>query len=101
VFRVPFAILEKLIIENRELALRYSAALQKMYRKKSEKISAEQLALFLAQLPTAEAKRAHVEVEPVPAVADAPPAQEPKRRGGRKLLPDHLKMFAVPLRTYS
>lgn len=85
-----FSILEKLVTENRELALRYSAALQKMYRKKSEKISADQLALFLAQLPTADAERAHVEVEPLPAV-DAPPATEPKRRGGRKPLPDHLR----------
>jgi transposase len=85
-----FAILEKQQTEIRELALRYSAALQKMYRKKSEKISADQLALFLAQLPMAEAERAHVEVESLP-VVDAPPATEPKRRGGRKPLPEHLR----------
>lgn len=88
----------KLVSENRDLAARYTAALRQMHRKKSEKISADQLALFLAQLPPAEAARADVEVEPAPA-SDEPTTEKPKRRGGRKPLPDHLRreIVDVPL----
>ncbi len=93
-----FALVDKLLSDNRELAQRYTAALRHMHRKKSEKISADQLALFLAQLPPEEAARADVELEPAPE-DDEPAPEKPKRRGGRKPLPDHLRreIVEVPL----
>lgn len=93
-----FAVVEKLLADNRELATRYSAALRQMHRKKSEKISADQLALFLAQLAPEEAARADVDLAPLPET-DPPETDEPKRRGGRKPLPDHLRreVVEVPL----
>ena len=51
VVEILLSLVEKQQSEIRELAQRYTAALRQMHRKKSEKISAEQLALFLAQLP--------------------------------------------------
>ena len=43
---------------NHQLAFRLQAALRLLYRKKSERVSPEQLALFLAQLPRDEAAQA-------------------------------------------
>lgn len=96
VVEVLLSLVEKQQSEIADLAQRYMAALRQMHRRKSEKISADQLALFLAQLPLAEAARADVEVEPLP-VEPAP--EKPKRRGGRKPLPDHLRreVIDVPL----
>lgn len=97
---VLLALVEKQQSEIHDLAQRYMAALRQMHRKKSEKISADQLALFLAQLPPGEAARAEVEVEPLPD-ADEPETEKPKRRGGRKPLPDDLRreIVEVPLCT--
>ena len=93
-----FAVVEKLLADNRELASRYSAALRQMYRKKSEKISADQLALFLAQLAPEQSALAAVDLEPLPET-DQPETDQPKRRGGRKPLPDNLRreIIEVPL----
>lgn len=99
VVEILLALVEKQQSEIRDLAQRYTAALRQMHRKKSEKISADQLALFLAQLPAEEAARAQVELEPLPDSDDDAPADQPKRRGGRKPLPDHLRreIVNVPL----
>lgn len=99
VVAILLALVEKQQSEIRDLAQRYTAALRQMHRKKSEKISADQLALFLAQLPAEEAARAQVELEPLPESDDDAPADQPKRRGGRKPFPDHLRreIVNVPL----
>jgi hypothetical protein len=67
VIEVLLALVEKQQSEIRALAERYMAALRQIHRPKSEKISSDQLALFLAQLPPADSARAEVEVEPLPA----------------------------------
>lgn len=54
VIEVLFEILEREIRDHRDLAARYTTLLRSMYRSKSEKISADQLALFFAQLPANE-----------------------------------------------
>ncbi len=96
VIEVLLALVEKQQSELRHLAERYTAALRQMHRRKSEKISPDQLALFLAQLAPAEAARAAVEVEPLPQAGEPEP-ERPKRRGGRKPLPDHLRREIVPI----
>lgn len=93
---ILLTLVEKQQSEIRALAQRYMAALRQMHRPKSEKISPDQLALFLAQLPPAEAARAEVEVEPLPE-AQEPEADKPRRRGGRRPLPDNLRREIVPI----
>jgi len=51
---------------NHQLAVRLQAALRLLYRKKSERVSPEQLALCLAQLPRDEAAQAQVAPPPTP-----------------------------------
>lgn len=96
VVEVLLSLVEKQQSEIADLAQRYMAALRQMHRSKSEKISPDQLALFLAQLSPAEVARAVVELEALPA-PDEPEIDQPKRRGGRKPLPDHLRREIVEL----
>jgi len=49
-----FELLEKIMRDHSDLAARYTSMLRGMYRSKSERISPDQLALFLAQLPANE-----------------------------------------------
>lgn len=94
-------LVEKLTGDNQQLAQRLHAALRLLYRPKSEKVSADQLALFLSQLPPAEAARAQVETEApaIPSAEGAPPpastaagaSAEPKKKPGRKPLPENLR----------
>ena len=49
-----FELLEKVMRDHSDLAARYTSMLRGMYRSKSERISPDQLALFLAQLPANE-----------------------------------------------
>jgi transposase len=96
VIHILLQLVERQQSEIRDLAQRCVAALRQLHRPKSEKISADQLRLFVAQLPPAEAARAVVEVEPLPE-AQEPQAERPRRRGGRKPLPDHLRREIVPV----
>jgi hypothetical protein len=54
VIAILFEILEKVTRDHSDLAARYTSMLRQMYRSKSERISPDQLALFLAQLPANE-----------------------------------------------
>jgi len=65
-------LMEKLLTKNSQLEWRLQAALRQLYRKRSEKVSPEQLALFLSQLEDGEAAKANVEVTP-PAEPNNPP----------------------------
>jgi transposase len=88
-------LLQKLLIKNTQLEWRLQMALRQLYRKRSEKVSPEQLALFLSQLDSSEAAKANVETAP-PATGDGtvPPSGEAKPksrlRPSRKPLPDNL-----------
>ena len=62
-------LMEQLLTKNSQLEWRLQAALRQLYRKRSEKVSPEQLALFLSQLEDSEAEKANVEVTP-PAVPE-------------------------------
>lgn len=98
VVELLLALVEKQQSDIHDLAERYSAALRQMYRRKSEKISADQLALFLAQLAPAETERAEVDLAPLPTSdEDAPGPDKPKRRGGRKPLPDNLRREIIEI----
>jgi len=105
-----FELLEKVMRDHSDLAARYTSMLRGMYRSKSERISPDQLALFLAQLPANETTKPPDEPEPPPAPelqpspgegdGDAPPAgpkpAKPKR-GGRKPLPPSMRREIVPV----
>lgn len=98
VTEVLLSLVEQQQSEIASLSQRYASALRQMYRKKSEKISADQLALFLAQLAPEDAARADVDLAPLPET-DPPETDPPKRRSGRKPLPDNLRreIIEVPL----
>jgi len=101
-----FELLEKMMRDHSDLAARYTAMLRGMYRSKSERISPDQLALFLAQLPANETIKPPDEPPPAPALppapvegdGDAPPAG-PKpskaKRGGRKPVPPSMRREIV------
>jgi len=100
-----FEILERVTRDHSELAARYTSMLRGMYRSKSERISSEQLALFLAQLPANETATPPDEPEPSPDPEPAegaggspptgPAAPPPKRRGGRKPVPSSMRREIV------
>jgi transposase len=96
-------LLEQLTTENTQLQWRLQAALRQLYRKKSERVSPDQLLLWLAQVPAAEAAAAHVETaapelstaEPATTPGgDSPPVPSgkgPRVRPVRRPLPAHLR----------
>ncbi|HEY5287403.1 MAG TPA: IS66 family transposase [Solirubrobacteraceae bacterium] len=99
-------LLEKLLTQNTQLEWRLQAALRQLYRKRSEKISPDQLAFFLAQIGEAEAAKANVETAPptpptIGGASDDQPAAQKKSppRAVRKPLPAHLRreIRKVPL----
>jgi len=87
------ALVEQLAQTNHDLTVRLQAALRLLYRKKSERVSPDQLALFLAQLPPETAAEAAVgpaaPAAPADAAADAPPAR--RRPRGKRPFPAHLR----------
>jgi transposase len=78
------ALVEQMTKANHQLAFRLQAALRQLYRKKSEKISSEQLALFLAQLPAEVAADAQVGDDPAPADDEIPTAAAGAEEAARK-----------------
>lgn len=60
VVKALFDLVEKLARDNSHLAARYTAALRLLHRPKSERISANQLALFLAQRNLSTILRQHL-----------------------------------------
>jgi len=108
-----FELLEKMMRDHSDLAARYTSMLRGMYRSKSERISPDQLALFLAQLPANETTERPEEPPPAPT---PPPAPEPPsgpaegdggsppagplkpakpKRGGRKPVPPSMRREIV------
>ncbi len=88
-------LIEKQQHDLRTLSDRYAAVLRKIYHSKSERISPDQLALFLSKLPTEEAARAQVEPPPGETEPDDPPPPPPagpRRRSGRRPLPGNLRI---------
>jgi len=101
-----FELLEKLTRDHSDLAARYVSMLRGMYRSKSERVSSDQLAMFLPQLPANEL----APPEPPPP-APTPPAgpaegdgrarpsgpQKPTkpRSGGRKPVPPSMRREIV------
>lgn len=91
-------LMEKLLTKNSQLEWRLQAALRQLYRKRSEKVSPEQLALFLSQLDDGEAAKANVEAtstvttesEDTPASAENRPKAQTKLRPTRKPLSSEL-----------
>jgi len=69
-----FELIECMVRDHSDLAARYTSMLRGMYRSKSEKVSPDQLALFLAQLPANEASPYPDEPPPAP---PPPPTPEP------------------------
>ena len=108
VLELVVGLLEQMATQNNQLEWRLQAALRQLYRKKSEKVSLEQLTLFLAQLTSEQKTQANVETvatpEPPassPSVSPAAPAPSPRRiPRGRKPLPETLRrevrLVAVP-----
>ena len=104
-----FEILERVMRDHSDLAARYTTMLRGMYRSKSERISAAQLALFFAQLPANEPIKPPDEPEPPPAPEPPPepvdgndgkpPAGSQKpakpKHGGRKPLPPSMRREIV------
>ena len=56
-------LVEQMASQNDQLAWRLQTALSQLYRKKSEKVSAEQLSLFLSRLGSEKAAQAEVELD--------------------------------------
>ena len=87
-------LMEKLLTKNSQLEWRLQAALRQLYRKRSEKVSPEQLALFLSQLEDGEAAKANVEVTPPAESKNSPVSSDdkakPKLRPTRKPLASDL-----------
>jgi transposase len=103
-----FELLEKMMRDHSDLAARYTSMLRGMYRSKSERISPDQLALFLAQLPANETTKPPDDPAPGPAPEPPPAPVEgdggaapvgPKpgkpKRGGRKPVPPSMRREIV------
>jgi transposase len=107
VIETLFEILEKVMRDHSDLAARYTSMLRGMYRSKSERISADQFALFFAQLPANETAKPPDEPPPAPEPppgpvegdGGSPPAgpQKPAKpkHGGRKPVPPSMRREIV------
>jgi transposase len=80
-------LMEKMLTKNSQLEWRLQAALRQLYRKRSEKVSPEQLALFLSQLEDGEAAKANVEVTPPATTEDNAGSSGDKAKPKTKLRP--------------
>jgi transposase len=96
------ALVEQMASQNDQLMWRLQTALSQLYRKKSEKISPEQLSLFLARLSQEKAVQAEVEglepqSDPEAEQTSTEPAKPPPANKARpkqphkKPFPDHLR----------
>jgi transposase len=105
-----FEILESMMRDPSDLAMRYTSMLRGMYRSKSERVSSDHLALFLAQLPATETAAPATEPPPEPPPPAPPPGpiegdggpppsgpQKPTtpKRGGRKPVPPSMRREVV------
>lgn len=96
------ALVEQMASQNDQLAWRLQTALSQLYRRKSEKISPEQLSLFLAKVGQ-KAEQANVETAEPQATPEAEQkssnessAERPSKKGQpkqphKKPFPDHLR----------
>jgi transposase len=80
-------LMETLLTKNSQLEWRLQAALRQLYRKRSEKVSPEQLALFLSQLEDGEAAKANVEATPPAATENNLGSSSDKAKPKTKLRP--------------
>jgi transposase len=92
--RLLLGLLASMSDQVHSLQSRLDTALRHLYVRKSEKISSEQLLLFLSKLPGAEAGQIDVETAPPPAPDDGPvPDDKAKPKGkphGKRAFPAHL-----------
>jgi len=105
--RLMVGLLESMAEQNTQLQFRLQAALRQLWRPKSERISAEQLALFLLKLPAAaEAETAHVETPSTAAAAtgdsqaagaDAAAKPARKKPRGKQPFPPNLPRRLEPV----
>ena len=87
-------LMEKMLTKNSQLEWRLQAALRQLYRKRSEKVSPEQLALFLSQLEDSEAAKANVETTPPAATENTAGASD--EQGEAEAAPDTQAAFFGP-----
>jgi transposase len=99
-------VLAQMATQNDELSWRLQTALSQLYRRKSEKISPEQLSLFLSKLTAEQAAQAEVELPdanstPETTEPEAPAADEIKRKEPKaphkKPFPPHLRREIRPI----
>ena len=111
-------LVEQMASQNDQLAWRLQTALSQLYRKKSEKISPEQLSLFLSKLAPEKAAQGDVETESEPksepeetqeqtetdsspseSEAKSPNAKRPPKRPSKKPFPEHLRreVLVIPV----
>jgi transposase len=105
-YRLILGLLESMAEQNLQLSFRLDAALRQLWRRKSEKISSDQLLLFLAKLPSAESAKADVESLDSGALPSSPeqtPPTPPKPKAkprGKQPFPEHLprrsEIISVP-----
>ena len=92
--RLVLGLLESMSGQVDALKMRLDAALRQLYARKSEKVSSEQLALFLSSLPAPEAQRTDGPVAPENASRPedaSPPDEKPKAPPhGKRAFPEHL-----------
>jgi transposase len=102
--RLVLGLLSSMATQNQALQHRLETALRQLWNRKSEKVSPEQLALFLARLPVEDAARAAVAgtapSDSAQAASSEAPASEPeaapapqpssRRRAGKRAFPADL-----------
>lgn len=97
-------LLEKMATENSKLAFRLQGALRQLYRKKSERLSSAQLALFLSDVMNEEGAElgapdaASSAASPAP--SDTPKAEKPPvppKRPKKRPFPDNLRREVLPI----
>jgi transposase len=100
------SLIEQMASQNDQLAWRLQTALSQLYRKKSEKISPEQLSLFLSRLTTEQVAQADVAAAeptedqtaaPPPAPPAGPPEPKAPKQPHKKPFPDHLRREIRPI----
>ena len=109
--QLVLSLIESMASQNQALQFRLETALRQLFSRKSEKVSKEQLALFLAKLPTAESTDPADagKTDPAPPEGSAPPAQaQPEgaanpvdpvtRRPKKHAFPAHLPRRRVDVR---
>lgn len=96
---IVVGMLGEALSKNDELGWRLQAALKLLGRKKSERVSRDQLALFLSKLTEGQAKLAETPAPPPDDTKTPPPAETPPppKTPHKKPFPDHLRREVVAI----